>query len=186
MALLPALFLALGFCPLAAAGGGTPPPAWKNPTCVSFNDTFSDYAVLQQAPAKSAVYGLAPAGASLTITVAGAAGAAYSVKATASARGGWKAYLKPADDKNVTVTAHCASGCTNSTDAVLAHVTFGVSSIALALPVQEGPSFAHPRICCRTSGIAVAKVICGCRWDSATPATTPRPTLPAESFRTSG
>ena len=91
---------------------------------VSFNSTQSSYMVLQQAPAKSAVYGMAPAGASLEITVASAADSSYSVKATATSKGAWLAYLKPATDKDVTITAHCAS-CTNTTDAVLRHVIFG-------------------------------------------------------------
>lgn len=81
--------------------------------------------VLQQAPAKSAVYGMAPPGAALEITVASAADVSYTVKATATAKGSWLAYLKPATDKDVTITAHCAQGCTNRTDAALEHVSFG-------------------------------------------------------------
>lgn len=86
--------------------------------------------VLQQAPAKSAVYGMAPPGAALEITVASAADISYTVKATATAKGSWLAYLKPATDKDVTITAHCAQGCTNTTDAALEHVTFGDVSCA--------------------------------------------------------
>ena len=112
-----------------------PPPLGK----VAFNATFSDYQVLQQQglnSTKSAVYGTAPANAALAITVnpSGAtasgtvpASPAYTVKATTSADGQWKAFLHPeADGGEFTVTAHCVSGCANKTDAVLKHVTFGV------------------------------------------------------------
>ena len=119
----------LSGCGLAAALRPQPPPP-PTAAAVLFNATFSDYAVLQamgENNTKSAVFGTAPPDAALTITVASAAGdASYSVKATASAAGQWKAYLNPAaDGGDATITAHCASGCTNSTDAVLEHVTFG-------------------------------------------------------------
>ena len=79
------------------AAGGPPPVAV---TEVSFNGTFSDFAVLQAAgtnATKAAVYGLAPPAAALTITVASTSGAdaTYTIPATATAKGHWKAFLKP-------------------------------------------------------------------------------------------
>jgi len=117
------LLLAVG----AAAGHPSkPPPAVSSAT---FNATFSDHAVLQAmgtTQQKSAVYGMAPAGATLSITVASAADASYSVAATASAKGAWKAFLHPtADGGDFTITAHCSSCASNATNAVLRHVTFG-------------------------------------------------------------
>ena len=97
---------------------------------VTFNDTFSDFAVLQASGTnntKSAVYGLAPPAAALTITVASTseADATYTVPATATAQGHWKAFLKPTPaGGSVTLTAHCAA-CENKTDAVIKEVTFG-------------------------------------------------------------
>jgi len=84
--------------------------------------------VLQQSPAKAAVYGTVEAGGTgVTITVAGGSAsgmASYTVPATLKS-GEWKALLKPAAaGGSYTITAKC-TGCKNATDAVLTDVTFG-------------------------------------------------------------
>ena len=105
--------------------------------------------VLQQSPAKSAVYGTVGAGGSaVVITVAGTTDggteeATYSVDATVSA-GLWKAFLKPtAAGGSYTITAKC-TGCKNTTAAVLEDVTFGdlwqeLQSPLLSLPASTPP-----------------------------------------------
>ena len=84
------------------------------------------------APAKTAVYGplgsSASAGAKVSVTVAPASAdteaESYTVGATVTADGQWKAYLKPtAAGGFYTITAKCESGCTGSI--VLSPVTFG-------------------------------------------------------------
>jgi hypothetical protein len=113
---------------------GPPPP----PEPVSFNSTFSSYAVLQRAPAKSAVYGVCgtPADGStfsdqaISVDIAGTTGDgslhSYAVPATVGADGSWMAYLAvEATGGDFTVTATCTKGCANTTVATLEHVTFG-------------------------------------------------------------
>ena len=97
---------------------------------VLFNTTQGSHMVLQQSPAKSAVYGTVGAGGSaVVITVAGTADdgtqeATYTVDAAVNA-GRWKAFLKPtAAGGSYTITAKC-TGCKNTTAAVLEDVTFG-------------------------------------------------------------
>ena len=89
--------------------------------------------VLQQAPAKSAVYGTvvgsSTAKISVTVTPAGADAVAYTTSAavtlTADGNSTWKAYLKPTPaGGNYTISAKCTSGC--SGEAHIADVTFGV------------------------------------------------------------
>lgn len=88
--------------------------------------------VLQQAPAKSAVYGTVAGPStgkiSVTVTPSSAEDAAYTIAATMEpAAGGnstWKAFLKPTPaGGNYTILAKCMSGCTG--DAQIADVTFG-------------------------------------------------------------
>ena len=82
--------------------------------------------VLQQSPAKAAVYGtLEAAGTAVSVTVDGGADlASYTVAATVE-KGEWKALLKPAAaGGSYTITAKC-TGCKNATDAVISDVTFG-------------------------------------------------------------
>ena len=86
--------------------------------------------VLQQAPAKSAVYcTVGPGGTAVAVTVTGTndegqAQAAYTVPA-AVAGGQWKAVLKPTKaGGSYTITARC-TGCQNATAAALDDVTFG-------------------------------------------------------------
>ena len=103
-------------------------------TGISFNVTFGSYMVLQQAPAKACVYGvLGPGGTAASVSVKSDLEAPYTLRAqllgpdvrTADTLLGWKACLKPAQaGGDVTITAVC-TGCTNTTPAVLEHVTFG-------------------------------------------------------------
>ena len=113
--------------------------AFPNTTAGTFfSGVFGDHVVLQREPAKAAVYGVifgAKAGTTVTVDVASPSGAAiYSVPGTVMVTeqqmpGGryakWKAFLKPAPaGGNFTVSASCA-GCTNTTKATIADVTFG-------------------------------------------------------------
>ena len=86
--------------------------------------------VLQQAPAKSAVYGtVGTGGTAVTVSVAGSSDegelqATYTVDATVTG-GLWKAMLKPTQaGGSYTITAKC-TGCANQTAAVLDDITFG-------------------------------------------------------------
>ena len=97
---------------------------------VRFNTTQGSHMVLQQAPAKSAVYGTVGAdGTAVAVTVSGASdegqeAAPYTVQATVTA-GHWKAMLKPtAAGGSYKITAAC-TGCQNTTAAVIDDVTFG-------------------------------------------------------------
>jgi hypothetical protein len=114
--------------PMPSTQGGSQCQLGKS---LNFSNVFSDHAVLQMAPAKSAVYGYVGTGASgsskVTVTVADAADASatYTVEATVDeAKGTWKAFLKPAKSGgSYGITAACTSGCTGS--AALGDVTFG-------------------------------------------------------------
>ena len=115
---------------------------------LNFSNVFGDHAVLQMAPAKTAVYGYigtnATADATVAVTVASTAGAeavSYTVNALINAADGtWKAYLKPgAAGGAYTITAACTHGCTGS--ASIGDVTFGdvwycAGQSNMALPVQ--------------------------------------------------
>eukprot|EP00051_Salpingoeca_urceolata_P015084 m.193184 g.193184 ORF g.193184 m.193184 type:complete len:219 (+) comp18286_c0_seq1:167-823(+) len=116
---------------------GHPPPP---PPPFAFNISCSDDMVLQQAPAKSAVYGIlggsVPApDAKVTVTVtssAAAAGASYTVDASIIEGGtGWIAYLKPTravtagqgKPTRYTIHAECSSGCATTDAAVTPNAT---------------------------------------------------------------
>lgn len=101
-----------------------PPPPPSTPS-IAFNSSFGDYMVLQQQPAKACVYGaLGTGGTGATVHVSGTGTSEYSVQATI-ADAGWKACLQPtAAGGDVVITATC-TGCTNSTPATIANVTFG-------------------------------------------------------------
>ena len=100
------------------------PPTHPPPPCIM-------HQVLQSSgdnSTKSAVYGVAPPNAAVEIIIAsnGAADDSYTVKSIASNAGQWNAFLKPTTDGgDVKITAHCATGCSNTTDDVIDHVTFG-------------------------------------------------------------
>ena len=89
--------------------------------------------VLQQQPAKSAVYGTVagPASSKIVVTVTSSGGAAYTADAVVTAAAGaasgnstWKAFLKPtAAGGNYTISAKCGTGCTGA--AQISDVTFG-------------------------------------------------------------
>lgn len=111
-----------------------PPPFAANPctSTVCFSWTQGSHMVLQQAPAKSAVYGtvVGPSTAkiSVTVTPAGVDAVAYTTPATVTVTAGgnstWKAFLKPTPaGGNYTINAKCTSGC--SGEAQIADVTFG-------------------------------------------------------------
>ena len=110
-----------------------PPAPWpsNNGTGFNFSVVFSDSVVLQQAPAKAAVYGqtgAADSNAVVSVTVTPSSGDPYTVPATVTA-GRWKALLEPTPDthQNITytITASCASGCTGASSVTLSDVVFG-------------------------------------------------------------
>jgi hypothetical protein len=104
-----------------------PPPPHAG---VSFNASFGSYMVLQQQPAKACVYGMLGDGGTavsvkLSSTTTSSSKSTAAINATLSAGGGWKACFPPnAVGGDYTVTATC-TGCTNTTTALLEHVTFG-------------------------------------------------------------
>lgn len=123
------LLLAANLCQ-----AGRPPPPPQPPEPTRFNATFSDYAVLQAAPSKAAVYGVAgePIGANGTQKISVMLSSALMDvpdivgTTTVSASGEWISYFPPqAPGGDWTVTARCTSGCKNTTVATLEHVVFG-------------------------------------------------------------
>jgi len=133
---------------LALANAGHPPPPPSAPPGITFNSTQGDMMVLQQAPAKACVYGMLGAGGTgadveIASTSSGGSDAAvfipYQVAAQVTADGAWKACLQPHKaGGDFTITAKC-TGCSNTTAAVLRHVTFG--DVWYALPLAS-----HPRL----------------------------------------
>jgi hypothetical protein len=135
----------------AAAGRPPPPPRQKDSVPVllppfSFGPAFGTHMVLQQAPAKAAVYGYLEAGATaVKVTVSSAGKELYSVDADITATlhqpygpdwgvqfnaynksvPGWKALLKPAQAGGAyTITATC-TGCAVNVTQSIRDVTFG-------------------------------------------------------------
>eukprot|EP01043_Picozoa_sp_COSAG02_P047065 COSAG02_NODE_4471_length_5328_cov_3.132721_7_plen_278_part_00 len=142
------LFVSLAACLITPswASGGHLPPA-PPPPSFGFSPVLGDYMVLQQSPAAAAVYGAVPESATgVTVTVTSSDGkSSYSVvakvgkDATHQPNGyvdpsganlpvhnfTWKAVLHPtAAGGDYSIMAKC-TGCTNTTTATLAHVTFG-------------------------------------------------------------
>ena len=110
-----------------------PPAPWPNAdSAFNFSVVFSSSMVLQQAPARAAVYGptgTSGGGAVVAVTVTPSSGSPYTVPASVS-EGRWKAFLQPTLDTHgattFTVTATCASGCAGNASSVsLADVVFG-------------------------------------------------------------
>lgn len=110
---------------------------------VSFNSTLSSNMVLQQQPAQAAVYGLVIGNTTnVSVSVTDEAGSSYSVDATVSAGGHWKALLHPtAAGGNYTIvaTASCSSEqvSTNITNVAFGDVWYcgGQSASERAHPV---------------------------------------------------
>ena len=93
------------------------------PITFGFSAGITSDMVLQRAPAKAAVYGIAPQGAEVSIAVAG--DDSYTVQAE-TLNGAFKAFLHPAKAGGVyTITATCTSGCTDEHPQTLERVTFG-------------------------------------------------------------
>ena len=135
------------FCVGAVEPPAKPTPAPTPPTpdyngTIGFSDACGSHMVLQQQPAKAAVYG--PVGTTsgggqpaVEVTVSTAGGSSYTVQASIahdpsaspfspSVNYGlsWKALLHPAPaGGNITITASCKSGCSGS--ATISDVTFG-------------------------------------------------------------
>ena len=107
-----------------------PPPPPPPPAGIAFNASFGSYMVLQQAPAKACVGGiLGEGGTAASVTIKSSTDlstGAHTVAAEITADGGgWKACLPAAAvGGDHTITATC-TGCTNTTAAVLEHVTYG-------------------------------------------------------------
>lgn len=130
------VFLLSGAGAAAALAGRQAPLGPVDPpfdlTRALFSSVFSDNAVLQRAPQRSAVFGTATPGAAVTVTLAGPQPfSAPPVVVTSSAdpalHGTWKVVLPArAAGFGYSVTAMC-TGCANSTSApaTLANVGFG-------------------------------------------------------------
>ena len=112
----------------------TPLPAapWPNTgTCLNFSAVLSSHMVLQQAPAKAAVYGPlgesdGGAAVSVMVTSSDPNAAPYTVNATVEA-GRWKAFLCPTPQSattTYTISASCTAGC-KSASVTLHDVVFG-------------------------------------------------------------
>jgi len=95
-------------------------------SAITFDDAFGDHMVLQQAPARAAVFGTAQGGAtSVQVTVSPSGGDSYVVHAelTADSTGAvrWKALLNPtAAGGDTTITAECVAGCDGTANVVAA------------------------------------------------------------------
>ena len=111
-----------------------PPPPFAGPG-VAFGQAFSDHAVLQQAPATAAVYGVVigsgATGVNVSVAPANQPGAAYSIQAQHFERVNstyfrWKAELRPtkAGSAAHTITATCI-GCSVHFQATIHDVVFG-------------------------------------------------------------
>ena len=115
----------------AAAGMGPIDPPFDK-TRVLFSSAFTDAMVLQRQPQQAAVFGSGTPGASITVSLTGPAGYAYTAPPTTVASSAdsaldatWKVLLPPRPAGfNYTITAACV-GCSNATSAVLADVGFG-------------------------------------------------------------
>jgi hypothetical protein len=105
MALL--LLLALGLLPLASGLEAT----------LSFSVGFTDDAVLQRAPAKAAIFGLAPSATSrVSVTVTDSSGveAAYTVAATVSPAAAAGGTANPLCQARCLDAGHCCVGATSA------------------------------------------------------------------------
>lgn len=111
-----------------------PPAPWPNAAAgLNFSAVFSSHMVLQQAPAKAAVYGNVPPSAStsdavgvaVTVLSSDPSEASYTVQAAVAA-GRWKAFLRPTPQTGAsyTITAACSAPCTG-TSVTLRDVVFG-------------------------------------------------------------
>ena len=166
----------------AVAKRAPPPPPPSPPVRMimppfSFGPAFGSHMVLQQAPAKSAVFGYLSAGATaVKVTVSSGGKELYSVDASVDATlhqpfgesdsgtwgvktfnafnksvPGWKALLKPAAAGGAyTITATC-TGCTANATQSISDVAFG-DVCALSLPPPPPPppppSPPPPALCC--------------------------------------
>ena len=109
--------------PFVCGSDARPPILRSAPaTGISFNTSLGSYAVLQQQPASACVYGmLGDGGTGASVALSGTA----TEVVAAVTGGGWKACFPPQPvGGDRTITATC-KGCTNSTAAVLEHITFG-------------------------------------------------------------
>ena len=121
---------AAALCALAAARSPPPSSPPSAAACaIAFNDTLGDNMVLQQGPARSAVFGVASgdglSGVSVQVSDEGG-GSSYSVAAEVGPGGLWKALLHAAPQGgnfSVVATASCAAGAQAS--AAARNVVFG-------------------------------------------------------------
>ena len=113
---------------------------------LSFNDTHGSFMVLQQAPAKAAVYGtVAEAEGDVQVSVTSIGQDTYTVKATTQ-NGRWLAYLKPtAAGGDYTITATAASG----TEVNITNVTYGDVYYCAGEAARIVQSVAHPAFACK-------------------------------------
>eukprot|EP00038_Savillea_parva_P007103 m.167831 g.167831 ORF g.167831 m.167831 type:complete len:674 (-) comp12884_c0_seq1:903-2924(-) len=113
---------------------GPPPPQ----AVFGFNSSFTSHAVLQQAPAKSAVYGTVAANNTspkVTVTVNEVGGSSYTVTATV-ANGGWKAFLQPTKaGGNFSIFATDGTSTVNITDVTFGDVWYCGGQSNMALPM---------------------------------------------------
>jgi hypothetical protein len=141
-----------------------------SPSPITFNASMGSSMVLQSAPARACVYGLlGDGGTGATVAVSGTGTSAYKVQADIT-QGGWKACLQPtAVGGDVTITAVC-TGCTNSTPAVIEHVTFG----DVWYGAELGPRIDHMHAHARTDTPFVS-VVCQLVMDTTRPSDDPHP-----------
>lgn len=209
--------------PSATAAGGRPPPP-PPPPSFGFSPVLGDWMVLQQSPAAAAVYGVAPESATGVMVTVSDGKSSYDVVAKVGkdathqpygyvdTKTGanlpvqnftWKALLHPtAAGGDYTITAKC-TGCTNTSTATLAHVTFGDMWYCSGKPTAHPPA-RHPGPE-SSSTTPQARATCGSRcctrsratrpWQRSSRASTrtsagcsaprPRPQLPASGRRRS-
>ena len=158
----------------SASGSPTRPPPPPPPPVpmpdFSFGAVFGSNMVLQQAPAKSAVYGYLGAGATAVKVTVKSASTSYSVDADLNASlhqpfgpeygvktfnhynrsvPGWKALLKPMEaGGDYTITATC-TGCGVNATQTISNVAFGDVCEPSAHPAFSEPISKRHRLECR-------------------------------------
>ena len=142
----------------------------KCPSSVIFSAGFDSDMVLQQAPAKAAVYGLAfHSGAAIEVTVTPSSGGAartsmtlaipldsvqrpdpsHGIQSTTNYTAAWKVFLEPVDSGGTyTITSKCTSGCgteggERDIAVPLERVTFGLVFFCSGVGVNHAALSSH-------------------------------------------
>ena len=123
-----------GKAPDAPDVDGRPPPGPVNPPRqkpapgVHFSSVFSDFAVLQRAPAQAALYGIVvppPAAGSVSITVSPPMQGKKTFASGLNAQGEWKVLLPPMPAGGEFNAILTCPDCANKTATVISNLTFG-------------------------------------------------------------